>query len=557
MKKYGFALLLGAGTLTALTCVGASLSSKSRALAASATPTVSVSGLSVPQPDEHPLSAMADENTTTWGWLHTPTTGSYIQVDYGEVVRIKAFSFDYGYGESFADTFSGTIKMSADGSTFYTMGSFAATDHICTLDLSANAYYFRYVRITDMTAAGWLAIREFEATTLTAVSKATFTASNVTLVADGGYTGPSYVNTPADATDDDPASYAWYLRSETAGAYFQIDLGATTSVSSLQLLMASPTHISDYIQTTINYTYATDLNGTFTSLGSSDGSRRQVFLAFSAVNARYIRATIPAASSSSSNDIVIRDFSVNKDIAFSSDLLVYDDDRSGYPLSCLDYGTDNNEATFIDFDGTNRGSASWFQRNLDALTPFSGIKLITGKETGDKVTAVTFSISNDGTTFTDIGSYSSADGLYSISYEGVYAAHYLRASALSSGWMTINEFAVTGPTALAEFNTYLDALTCDDIRTVAKATTAKSNLTSYYGALSASEIAQITSERLNKYNYYLSYCNHIIAAGSGATSISALNEGGNTGWFILALCALLGAAAATGFLMKKNNRKQD
>lgn len=554
MKKQALSLLGLSALAAGIAFASLTQTPLAETKASSPTITPTSSGLSVPQPEEHPLSSMVDGNDSTWAWFHTATSGCYIQFDYGADYRFSALTLLTGYGESFGDTFNGNVKISEDGATFYKIGSFTTAEHAFSVDLSANGYYFRYVRITDISAETWMAVREITGTISgdTSAFASVSVSSNMTLVGDGY--GVADVNTATDIVDNDIDTFAWYNRVTSANAYIQLDLGSTKSVSSLQFLQSRKASPSDYAQTAITFAYATAADGPFTTIATS-ASAHQHFLSFDPVEARYIRASLSGTESSVSNDFIIRDFSVNPiwPIRYSSDLKIYDDYRQGYALSNPSYGVDGNEATFVDFDGTNRGASSWFELDSQKAVTFDKINLITGKETGDKVTACTLSYSTDGISYTDIGAKTSNDGTFSVTLPNKLTARYLRASALSSGWMSINEFNVTTQ-ELEAFLNYVTALSCADIATVSGATTAKQTLENDYAALSSADIANIPAATLAKYTYMHSYCQYVITNNVSGLGQNLSQE--DTDRYLLAglVCVAAFSGAMAIFFRKKNKK---
>ena len=511
MKKLiCFSTLAVAASLTAASLLGLSPNKELSAGAGSPTITPSSSGLFVPQPDEHPVSSFADGDLSSYTWFHTPTEGSYIQIAFEDVYQLTSISVYTGYGVDFGDTFNANVKISTDGSTFYNVGSFVSSSHEASIALTANAYYAQYVRLTNLSASGWLALREITAETNgKAPSNPVVTTNGFNLY--GDEYGLGALTSTLAIIDGNVDTYAWYQRVTVAGAYIQLDLGSVTAVRNLEFLQSKQNSIDDFCQTPLTFAYSED-GVSFTTLAVTTGSERQVFLNFEAVSARYIRASLNQAKSSDGNDFIIREFAVNVayPVTYSSDLKVYDAYRSGYNLSHVNYAVDGNANTFLDFDGSSRGDSSWFMLDLKNLKKFDEIDMTSGALTGDKITACSVSYSTDGSSFTTIGSYAQEDGVYTISVGAPVTARYVRFSSLSGGWMTVNEIAVKADYVDAFVN-YVTGLTCADVTSYFTAMTTKSDMEAAYATLTAEDIASLDSGIKGKYDYFHSYCEYTIA----------------------------------------------
>jgi len=499
-----------AASLTAASLLGLSPNRELSAGAGEPIVTPLSSGLFVPQPDEHPVSFISDGDLSSYTWFHTPTAESYIQIAFENVYQLTSISVYTGYGEAFGDTFNGNVKISTDGSTFYNVGSFVDSSHEASISLTSNAFFAQYVRLTNLSAGGWLALREISVGTAGLAPSSPVLATNGFDLYGDEYGLPA-LTSPLAIVDGNVDTYTWYHRVTVAGAYIQLDLGSVTTVSNLEFLQSKRNSIDDFCQTPM--TFASSEDGTsFTTIAVTNGSARQIFLNFEAASARYIRCSLNEASSSAGNDFIIREFAVNVayPVTFSSDLKIYETYRDGYNLSHVNYAVDGNAHTFLDFDGTNRGDSSWFMLDLKSQKKFDEIDLTSGGCTGDKIASCAVSYSTDGSSFTTIGSYAEETGVYTIRLGAPVTARYVKFSSLNGGWMTVNEIAVKAD-YVGAFVNYVTGLTCADVTSYFTAMTTKSDMEAYYATLTAEDISSLDSAVIGKYDYFHSYCEYTIA----------------------------------------------
>ncbi len=232
-----------------------------------------------------------DDSTYFWteGNLNTAAgnkTG-YFGVDLGEVIDVKNVYIATGVGGS--DVLkTGIVEYSSDGKEWTVLHSGACGEELFLQGLAIKARYLR-IRTGDPSDVSWVKARAFEVNT------------NRTVVAEKPAGAPSLSTTlptystygPDFMADNDPTTYFWSSRGGQKGDYFEIDLGATVSVSRITFKSGVPDHATDYVQSG-ELCYSAD-GQSWTRLGALNGRNTEVDVD---IKARYIRVNITANQTS-------------------------------------------------------------------------------------------------------------------------------------------------------------------------------------------------------------------------------------------------------------------
>lgn len=491
-----------------------------------------------------------DKDATSWAWIDRTSVidGSYILLDLGDVYKISSVNILQGKGEDYSeDRFSAVVGVSSDNEDYYKIGSFDTSVSSFNQKASCGAYFARYIKLYDLGFPSWGALREFS---VDLISKYEETTKISTYGMDlyGDTLGEYALSFNDCIIDDSVSTYAWFKHVSTEGAYLQLDFNEPIDLTSFELCQTKAGSTEDY--NAAGYTFSYSLDGeNYTDIASLDG--RHIYKELdSIVKARYLKATLNEVTSSG-NDLVISSFRPNPNyrLTYSSDLKLYSGIRSGYGLTHVDYVDDNNEDTFVDFDGDSRKENSSFQYDLGLDTTFYSLSLITGLKTNDKLTSFTLTTLDSNKNETNIGTYSSTDGLFNIDFETPLNARYLKFSSLSSGWLTINEISVNK--CLDEFLSKLDETTCLKVNSLSstEAEALKEELIEKYEKLSTEEKNNLNQEDLNKYNYMVSYLSYL--ESNNSSFLSTLNSSSSSNICLILTLIGLSLLISTLFITRR------
>ena len=116
--------------------------------------------------------------------------------------------------------------------------------------------------------------------------------------------------------------------------------------------------------------------------------------------------------------------------------------RSGYPISHVDYATDGNDRTFLDLDCDKLPQDDrTITLNLFEAKTITSLEIVSGGISwGDKITDCTIEYSLDGTNYENLGTFTSEDGLYHLSFDPI-EAKTIRITVNNSGWITLREIS--------------------------------------------------------------------------------------------------------------------
>ena len=493
-----------------------------------------------------------DGDETSFAWIDRSSVqdGSYILLDLGDVYAVRTIHVHTGTGEDYAsDRFGGSVGVSKDGSSYATIASFNTSSAALDQKASCGAYYARYIKLFDLSFPTWGTLREFGVDVL---SKADFDASlTVSGMSTYGTELGEYAYSELDCLlDESLSTYAWFRHVSDANAYLELDLGKVVPLSSFELTQTKAKSTADYQQAGFTFSYSSD-GQEYTEIGSYDGRYIEHSLP-TPVQARYLRAKVNGTEGSS--DLVVSSFRVNPTHPFSfHDLSLYSDFRPDKPLSHASFVSDSDEATFADFTDY-RGENPYFEYDLGKKTSVSSLRLVTGKETGDKVTSLRVQAIADDGTMKDLGVQTSSDGLFEMDFSSPLTVSKFRFDQLPETWMTINEIDVSK--CLDSFLEGLDALTCDLLHSssVAEAKSYQSDLVGRYEKLCASEIQSLSPEDAAKYAYMVEYIDSI-AFSSPSLALFARPNGETLSYVGLTALSMAGVLLSALFLLfraKKN-----
>ena len=190
---------------------------------------------------------MTDGDDSTYFWTHgdlNTAAGNktgYFGVDLGEVLDVKNIYIATGAGGDTLDR--GIVEYSTDGKEWTVIHNGGCGDELFLQGLTVRARYIR-VRAAANAGTGWVKCRAFEVNTNRAVS-------------DEGPAGAPSLTTslptystyfPEFMSDSDPNTYFWSSRGGQKGDFFEIDLGATVSVTQITFRTGVPAHAADYVQ---------------------------------------------------------------------------------------------------------------------------------------------------------------------------------------------------------------------------------------------------------------------------------------------------------------------
>ena len=375
------------------------------------------------------LSDVTDHDDSTFVWFGSaPSEDAYLRIDLGEEIEIQDVRCLTGNSTG-RDTWNAIVEYSVDGKNYIPLGETTGEETI--IDLRTSPVTGRFIRLRNNGTTTWVAVKDISVNRLE------------TLTCDirfGNMEYASGVNTTKySMIDESIETYTWFNNSNTEGAYIELDLLKATEIFNTQILMCKPTSIDDYFKSSrLSYS----LDGThYTDV--KDFSSRNVYHTFSTpITARYLRLT---ATKTSSNGVVVRDFSVNRDYAvtFGSSFKVYDYVRSGYPISHVDYATDGNDRTFLDLEDIDKTTNSdrTIALNLFEAKEITSLDIVSGGISwGDRITDCTIEYSPDGTNYERLGQYASEDGLYHLSFDPIQAKT-VRITVNNSGWITLREIS--------------------------------------------------------------------------------------------------------------------
>jgi hypothetical protein len=176
------------------------------------------------------------------------------------------------------------VEYSTDGKEWTVIHNGGCGDELFLQGLTVRARYVR-VRAAANAGSGWVKCRAFEVNTNRAVS-------------DEGPAGAPSLTTslptystyfPEFMSDSDPNTYFWSSRGGQKGDFFEIDLGATVSVTQITFRTGVPAHAADYVQNG-ELCYSVD-GQTWTTIRSISGRDTVVDVN---IRARYIRVNVTA-----------------------------------------------------------------------------------------------------------------------------------------------------------------------------------------------------------------------------------------------------------------------
>lgn len=304
-----------------------------------------------------------DDSTYFWteGNLNTAAgnkTG-YFGVHLGEVIDVKNVYIATGVGGS--DVLKkGIVEYSSDGKEWTVLHNGACGEELFLQGLSIKARYLR-IKTGDPSDGSWVKVRSFEVnTTRTAASDApagvpTWSTSL-----------PVYQTYSTDfMKDNDPNTYFWSSRGGQKGDYFEIDLGATVSVSRITFKSGVPDHAADYVQSG-ELCYSAD-GQSWTRLCALGGRDTVVDVD---IKARYIRVNITADQTSwitvseftaVSEDNVSPLLQLDSDFVPRTDLLALTD---GYYVTCFSPDCDQMDGHCLNVTFTESGRLTLIIPNL-------------------------------------------------------------------------------------------------------------------------------------------------------------------------------------------------
>ncbi len=381
---------------------------------------------------EGALENIYDGNPETYAWLsEAPLKDYFVRIDLGELTMIKDITIISGNSEG-RDIWNGAIvQCSADGKNYVTVGEIGGEK---TLLLLENPAEYRYIKImeTDERHETWVSLKEVSLNTTNYTTRITYENLKISSKPNQNITG---------LLDTDKNTYTWFEKPEV-GAWLKLDLLEVKSVNNVQLLMSNAEGLDDY-PNGVTLSYSVD--GTqWTTIDSYENQRNIYAIFDSPIQARYIKADFVHDKT---NWFIARDFSVNNDyaVSFGDGYSLYKDYRITGDikhLSSLDAATDGDVNTALDLAKNPEGERAIYLDLKESITVNNIYMLTGGVGWDDFITNCDISYSVDGDAYTQLGNYTSEDGVFEITLDQAITARYIKILVNDDTWVAVRELAI-------------------------------------------------------------------------------------------------------------------
>lgn len=339
------------------------------------------------------------------------------------------------------------------------------------------------------------------------------------------------------AIDDDLSTFAWFnpTADTTGHPCFILDLTKPTRFNYISLTMdARPG--SDFIPN-VGLLYSNDINFTeytsveFTLSRVSSSGRSYAYLK-TPVEATYVKAY---SIDTYNGWVILNDFSVGYTIELSDALDMYTAGRDGVPFPYVENATDLNNETYFDVcpKVTNLSIEKYyFKYDLGSPTVIDSLLITHGASYGDNfATAPKVLYSLDDESYSPLDTYFNDSSLLFIN-SGNIEMRYIKVVLNELQWFTITQFSLNN---LYNFRYHLSSLTCDEL--INRGNEIIINNDYLYNKLSESDLADLNSDEIYKYEYYRSFYQNRISI-SNLTNIEYFKENSYI-FSIISICSIV------------------
>lgn len=235
-------------------------------------------------------------------------------------------------------------------------------------------------------------------------------AKDISSLSLGRFTGVTYSGfdsiysgSLSNITDDDDSTYCWFSGTPKENAYVRVDLGEIKTVNDVKILFGNANGATDYMVGKAQYS----LDGfNFSDIGELNGANNVFDLRDNPIEARFIRIL----NVSTSTWVSVKEIAINK---LDPNQYVYSIEGIELEPSVetkLEYMGDKDLSTYTWF-GINKSEVTSIVLDLRQLTTINNIVLYQAKSSSpsDFFQNVSFYVSSDGTSYTQVGDSSYVD----------------------------------------------------------------------------------------------------------------------------------------------------
>jgi len=432
-------------------------------------------------------NALDGNENTRWSTGAAQTAGQWFQVNMGSAQTFDEVTIDAG--PSAGDYPRGyTVSVSSNGTTWSEVASGAGSAQLITVTFpQQSSQYIQVAQTLSGVTTNWWSIAELNVYALEGggeggigsgeagpgggggdassdatsdvvskdASSDTSSSSDATQDAGGalyllsrtGWVASASVSgggAPANALDGNENTRWSTGATQTAGQWFQVNMQAPVSFS--QVTIDAGPSVGDY---PVGYTVSVSSSGTtWTEVASGAGSTQLITVTFPQQTAQYVQV-VQTASGATTNWWSIAEFNVysatppaGTPIALSRTGWVPSASVSGggAPANALDGSESTRWST-----GVAQTAGQWFQVNMGSAQTFDEVTIDAGPSAGDYPAAYTVSVSNNGTTWTEVASGAGSTPLITVTFPEE-TAQYIQVMQTTSGvttnWWSIAELNV-------------------------------------------------------------------------------------------------------------------
>lgn len=460
--------------------------------------------------ENYVIKNMYDKNDDTVCWLdvslhneskqeNIPGTLEYI---FSSPIIIKNIYFNSGKddGNGLSDFANGTISYKNENDQYIDLFTVNYSNNVKNYLFEENVIAKSIKLTLDLGQEQWLYIKEFNFNTQDKYLYAhELESTNVEI---------PLVNRDYNlAIDDDFNTFAWFNPTDgtTGNPYFILDLNKPTRFNYISLTMdARPG--TDFIPN-VGLSYSNDIdfkkctNVEFTLTRDGNSGRSYAYLK-TPVEATYVKAY---STDEYKGWVILNDFSVGYTIELSDALDIYTGGRAGIPFPYVENATDLNNKTYFDVRPKEDNldiENYYFKYDLGRPTVIDSLLITHGASYGDhfvKAPQLFYSLDDDENSYKPLNTYFNNSSLLFINSSNI-EMRYIKVVLTEVQWFTITQFSLNN---LYNFRYYLSSLNCDELRNRGNEIIINNDY--LYNKLSESDIADLESEEIYKYNYYCSY----------------------------------------------------